>query len=381
MKNLIITFLFVFISLSMVAQEKDQKFFMAGYIKNLNELSFMDKFDQLEWTVLLHNRLNFKCVLNDEISLRLEIRNRLFYGDRVNSPGFSEAISYDNGLVDLSWNVVESDNILFNTMIDRFLINYTNENWDITLGRQRINWGINLVWNPNDIFNTYNFLDFDYEERPGSDALRVQYYIGDFSKIEVAAKKGNTSDAVIIAAMCKFNTQSYDVQLLTGIYQKDWVIGVGWAGNLKNTGFKGEVSCFVPYETYFESATVLSASGSVDYAFKNGLYLNGSLLYSSNAKDSILTGSILDYAYISAKHLMPYTYSGSLQLTKEFSPIIYATLHFIYSTTNHSVISMPSVTYSFTTNWEINFTGQSFYEFDEFTNLMNRFFLRIRWSF
>ena len=64
---------------------------------------------------------------------------------------------------------------------------------------------MNLAWNPNDIFNTYNLLDFDYEERPGSDAIRIQYYLGDFSKIEVAAKKGSSKDDHIVAAMYKFN--------------------------------------------------------------------------------------------------------------------------------------------------------------------------------
>lgn len=381
MKKLILTFLFLLISYTVITQEKEQKYILAGYIKNLNELSFMDGFEELQGTSLVHNRLNFKYIPSAEISLRLEIRNRLFYGDRIAVFGFSEAISFDSGIVDLSWNVVESGNFLWNTTIDRFLIQYTNEKWDITLGRQRVNWGINLVWNPNDIFNTYNFLDFDYEERPGSDAFRVQYYLGNFSKIELAAKKGSTSEDVIIAALYKFNTLSYDVQFLTGIYQKDWVIGAGWAGNVQDTGFKGEVSCFIPYETYENSETVLSASASVDYAFKKGLYLNGSLLYLSNARDSTFTGGVLDYAFISAKHLMPYKYSASLQLSKEFSPVFYASWHVIYSTTKHSVISMPGVTYSLATNWELNFTGQSFYEFEEFNNLVNRFFLRLRWSF
>jgi len=133
-----------------------------------------------------------------------------------------------------------------NSTIDRALINYSKGKWDITLGRQRVNWGMNLVWNPNDIFNTYNFLDFDYEERPGSDALRVQYYLGDFSKIEVSAKKGRSKDDYIIAGMYKFNISSYDIQFITGVYQKDWMFGAGWAGNLKDAGFKGEISYFVP---------------------------------------------------------------------------------------------------------------------------------------
>ena len=74
---------------------------------------------------------------------------------------------------------------------------------------------------------------------------------------------------------------SYDIQLITGVYQKDWVMGAGWAGNLKNAGFKGEVTYFVPYESYFNSENVLSASVSVDYGFKKGLYLNSSVLYNS----------------------------------------------------------------------------------------------------
>ena len=229
MKRLYVIYVFLFIGFGLVAQDKEQKLFLSGYVKNLHEFSFIDNLNQLQWTTLLHNRLNFKYIPSDEITVRLELRNRLFYGGNVkNIVGFSEFLSQDNGIVDLSWNVIDDGNLLFNTTIDRALINYTKGNWDITLGRQRVNWGMNLSWNPNDIFNTYNFLDFDYEERPGSDAIRVQYYLRDFSKIEIAAKKGSSEDDYIVAAMYKFNKGTYDIQLITGVYQKDWVIGTGW---------------------------------------------------------------------------------------------------------------------------------------------------------
>ncbi|MBC8755023.1 hypothetical protein H2O64_10095 [Kordia sp. YSTF-M3] len=382
MKRLLVTYLVVLISFNLVAQEKEQQLFLSGYVKNLNEFSFVDQLDQLQWTTLVHNRLNFKYTPSNEIKVRLEFRNRLFYGNNVkNIFGFSEFISQDNGITNLSWNIIDNKDMLFNSTIDRALINYTKGDWDITIGRQRVNWGMNLIWNPNDIFNTYNFLDFDYEERPGSDAIRIQYYLSDFSKIEVAAKKGRSSDDKIVAAMYQFNKWSYDIQLITGIYQKDWMVGVGWAGNLKNVGFKGEVSYFVPYEAYFNSQNVLSASVSVDYGFKKGVYINGSVLYNGSANDSFGNIGSLLLVNLSAKNLMPYKYSGFLQLAKEFTPILKAAMSTIYSPTKHSVIIIPSVDYSIATNWELNFTGQSFFEFQDYQTLGNSFFIRLRWSF
>ncbi|WAC02485.1 hypothetical protein N7U66_01880 [Lacinutrix neustonica] len=380
-KGLVYTAL-VLISFNALAQEKEQQFVVSGYLKNLNEFSFMDRLDQLQWTTFLHNRLNFKYMPLEEISVRLEFRNRLFYGDNVkNIFGFSNFISQDLGPVDLSWNLIDDGSLLLNTTIDRALINYTSGNWDITLGRQRINWGMNLAWNPNDIFNTYNLLDFDYEERPGSDALRVQYYLGDFNKIEVAVKKGSAKNNHIVAALYKCNTGSYDIQLITGVYQKDWILGAGWAGNLNNAGFKGEVTYFVPYERYFNSKNTLSTSLSVDYGFKKGLYINGSILYISGHNEASNTLGTLVYTNLNAKNLMPFEFSGFLQCAKEFTPLFKGTFSTIYSPTNQSVIIIPSLGYSIATNWELDFTGQSFFQFEEYKPLGNSFFARLRWSF
>ena len=116
-------------------------------------------------------------------------------------------------------------------------------------------------------------------------------------------------------------------------------------------------------------------------ALKKACIYKGSVLYNSSADDS--TGNIgnLLYTSLSAKNLMPYKYSGFLQLAKEFNPIFSGTVSTIYSPTNHSIIIIPSLNYSVATNWELNFTGQSFFEFEEYQTLGNSLFVRLRWSF
>lgn len=366
--------------LTVSGQEKEQVLFVGGYLKNLHELSFINAVDQLQWTSLIHNRLNLKYSPGTHFNARLELRNRIFWGDNVaNIPGFSTLVSTDNGWMNLTWNSLEERKLLITSTLDRASVGFRKGKWDITLGRQRVNWGKNLIWNPNDIFNTYNFLDFDYEERPGSDAVRIQYYTGNFSKIELAAKKGRQHDNHIAALLYGFNRWSYDFQFIGGIYQKDWVFGTGWAGNLKDAGCKGEVSYFIPRDD--TGPNVLSASLSVDYGFKNGLYLYGSALYNSGASDYEGGVENLSLGMITAKNLMPFEFSGYLQLSKEFSPIVSGSVSMVYSPTNHSLIAIPTFKYSLATNWELDLLSYSFFEFREYAPLGTNIYLRLRWSF
>ena len=78
---------------------------------------------------------------------------------------------------------------------------------------------------------------------------------------------------------------------------------------------------------------------------------------------------------------MPFKYSGFVQLSKEISPIFFVSMSTIYSPTKHSLITIPSFNYSIATDWEFNFTAQSFFEFEKYQALENSFFFRVRWSF
>ena len=364
------------------AQDRPSPFSLGGYVKNLHQIGFTEAPGNTEWSTLLHNRLNFKYEANDKWHARLEFRNRILYGDLVRAyPGLPDFIADDAGWADLSWNLFSTGNALLNITIDRALVRYAGTSWEVTLGRQRINWGRNLIWNPNDLFNSYNFLDFDYEERPGSDAVRIQYYLDAFSRIELAAKQGDAADDRIVAALYGFHVGTYDLQLLTGLYQHDWVFGGGWSGNLNNAGFKGEISYFLPLASAEPPEEVLSASVSADYSFPDGWYLHGSYLYLSQVVGFPDQVGTLVYLGVTPKSLMPFRHSAFLQFSREITPALQAGLSGVYSPTGQSVILIPYVGYSLAENWELDFTGQGFFEFATGANPAGSLFFRIRWSY
>ena len=376
--------LFSFLSLSSFSQ--DNLLEVNGYIKYLPSISFSGS-DNLT-TNLIHNRINVKSYLNDCTTLKVDLRNRIFFGDVVDRDLYlSEMLDIDNGELDMAFIIIEDNSLIVHSIIDRAYIDYARDKLEIRLGRQRINWGINLTWNSNDLFNAYSFVDFDYEERPGTDAVRIQYYTGDFSSFDFAYKFGENADDMVLGGMYKFNKWKYDLQLLAANYYTDYAIGGGWAGNLKDAGFKGEATYFRSKKNMKDATGAVSASSSVDYSFKNGIYLNGSVLYNSNGSDEFDNekGQLMSASseQLTAKSLMPTKYSYFVQVNKIFNPMISASMAVIYGQDMDILFLMPSVSYSIKENWDLNLTSQSFLlkSDNDFDNLGNNIFCRLRWSF
>ena len=220
-----------------------------GYIKDMQTLSFDGNFDSLVTGNLIHNRVNIRWNPNKRLTGAIELRNRLFWGEEVRlTPNYSDNIKDKNEAVDLSITWFETESMILLTNIDRFWLEYHGNKWDIRLGRQRVNWGISTLWNPNDIFNTYNFLDFDYEERPGRDAVKFSYRLSEMSSIEVAAAGADNANKAVAAIKYFTNRWNYDFQFSGGVYHKIFTLGTGWSGSIKEAGFKGEIEYFAPHE-------------------------------------------------------------------------------------------------------------------------------------
>ncbi len=228
MKKYHFLFLLLLINTGVLFPQDSKPYSFNGYLTMLQSSLFDSLSGPFMNENILHNRLNFKGFVGDKLIFAVELRNRLFTGDRVRMGTlYSEMIGADNGFADMSWNVIEKQSLLLNTTIDRLWLDIQLGRFQITAGRQRINWGQTFVWNPNDLFNAYSFFDFDYVERPGSDAVRFQYFPSSSSTLEMAVK-ADREHTITAAGLYRFNKWSYDFQFLAGLVNgEDLVAGTG----------------------------------------------------------------------------------------------------------------------------------------------------------
>lgn len=131
----------------------------------------------------LQNRINarFPMVWNGW----LEVSNRtlIYTGpEKWISPDVAKQMSEDSGWVDATWawSSTKYHSLLYTTW-DRLFWEWQMASSVIRVGRQRVNWGVSGVWNPNDWFHASDYLDFSYTEKKGVDALRWQWFPGEVS--------------------------------------------------------------------------------------------------------------------------------------------------------------------------------------------------------
>ena len=391
MRIYFLCFLLISVSYSFFSQENNknkwkEKVEFSGFIKYMNTTSFVD-LDSLITDNLIHNRIRFKAYLSDKITTVIEMRNRIFYGEATKLTYFlGSSLDVDNGVIDMSYVSLDRKSVVIHSILDRAYMKYSEEKWELTLGRQRINWGVNLAFNPHDLFNAYSLVDFDYQERPGADAVRFQYYKNELSSFETAIQFGKSLDSSVIAGLWKINKCEYDFQFLIANYYHDIVLGTAWAGNLKKAGFKTELSYFQPKNNFLESSGALSLSSTIDYSFKKGTYINGSVLYNSSGTSQSLSSSNLFQTFIgdiSAKSLMPskWTYFG--QLSGVFNPALNGSLSFFYMHGINLALFMPTIVYNVNDYWEIMLTVQSAFGKinSNFSSAGSGLYLRMMYSF
>lgn len=357
----------------------------SGYISDMPGLMYNSISGDYEFVNQFQNRLDFKWQAGSSFSAAAEMRARFNYnGAGLYADAYAREYELDGGIVDLTWNVFSGDHVLFNIAADRLWLDYSKNKWQLTLGRQRINWGQTFVWNPNDIFNMYNYLDFDYPEKPGSDALRLQYYTSETDKLELVLKADSAANPTF-AGFYRFNRWDYDIQFLSGYTRDgDLVVGGGWAGQLAKGGFRGEISYFIGEKDALTQNGELSASIGWDYMFKNSLFLQLESLYNGNSSDSsainFLGGNALR---LSAKNPFLSDFSYFVSAAYPVTPLLNASVATIVNPENKVYILIPTIDYNIIPNMDLSVLAQIIAVRNKpgTSDFLSMWFLRMKYSF
>ena len=378
---LIAPILFCQVTLAQDSSESKEKWELNGYLKNMENLTFDHLSKQVTSGNLLHNRINIKWMPSATFTAVAQIRNRLFWGEEIKlTPSFSSLLKNENEKINLQVQWINSASVVLHTNTERLYVDYRTEKWNARVGRQRINWGVTTTWNPNDVFNSYNFLDFDYEERAGVDAAKLQYQFNDFGNVELGYSLTGNNKGDIAAARFSFNKWNYDFHILSGWVNKQASTGAVWAGSIKESGIKGEL------EYYFRSKHAIDRLNVVlewDHMFKKGWYANFSTLYNSRGVDTVVNNFGSINLKLSPQNLMPTKWNLIATTSKEITPLLSANMSVLFTPGTNLLILLPSVRYNLATNLDVDIVGQSFFSElnSTFRGVSTRIFLRMKWSY
>ncbi|GBD89630.1 hypothetical protein BMS3Abin04_00338 [bacterium BMS3Abin04] len=355
-----------------------------GYLENLQTVWAPKEINQWVFSNSISNRINFSWYASDAVTFNASLRSIFDYGQFVQIiPGYADIVSKDNGYFNLTKKIASDKSYVLYSNIDRLNLIYSKNNIEVQLGRQRINLGKNLVWTPNDIFNASSFLNFDYVEKPGSDAVRIQYYTGIASSIQFAYKL-NSNNKATAAGIIKINQWDYDFQFLGGIMEDDYILGFGWSGQISSAGFSGEITYFRNKDNQVYNRNILVAALSGNYTFSNSLFIHGEFLYNSagKTKNAGRFNNIFTLQY-SAKNLSPAKYSAFSEISYPITPLITASTSSIFNPSDKSFYIGPSVEFSLTSNIYLLVAGQFFIgdKDTEWGNFGKFYFLRLKWNF
>jgi len=355
-----------------------------GYLQNMQTV-WAPK-ENINWffTNSISNRFNFAWYVDNNLTFRASLRNIFDYGQFVSLvPYYPEFATRDDGYFDLTEKLFSDNSYVAYSNIDRINLTYTLENFEIQLGRQRINWGINSVWTPNDIFNSSSFINFDYAEKKGSDALRLQYYFDFASSLELVGKLDNNKN-LTFAGKLQFNKWDYDFQVLGGFTDYDFIYAAGWSGNIYGAGFTGELTYFEDRKGLSEQSQIFVSSIGANYTFSNSLFFSAEFLYNSAGADGKLESTInifdLDY---SAKNLSPAKYSIFSLASYPITPLIKSSIASIINPIDGSLFINPATEISLNENVYLLISGQFFIgnSMTEWGDYGQFYYLRIKWNF
>lgn len=285
-RNLIALCLILFPTLSLVAQEWET----SGSLRNFavaSETLFEE--DYFLFIHRLRNQFLFRPDGGSEF--RLELDNQGSWGSYLDTRQklLLDGLQKEN-YFDLSLMPIDEQYVQWRTRVHRLSYRLTEEDFDFSVGRQRIAWGTARIWSPGDLFNQVSPTAIEVGEIPGADSVHLAIRTDDDTQFELAGSIGTDSEDTRWGVKAKRSISSYDVSLLVGQTGEQKVLGFDFTGYLGDAGLRGEAVWFSDdYRDYIQAVM------SYEYVFPNSVSLLVEYLYNGGNLENFSLSNLQSY--------------------------------------------------------------------------------------
>lgn len=339
---------------------------------------------------LTRARLRFDVKANEHVSGQLVYDNEWLFGT-LDTLGNQLGESFrSDPFLDLDWDVklagLPTDHSRWRHRLYRAYVKIEEGKAEVTLGRQRIPWGVGRLWNPVDRFNAIPPLAIEADESPGVDALDARWNFDGFHFLEGVYQPGSNSENGAWGMRFHGSHGEIDYSLLGGRWQQDWAVGMDAAGNLGEAAFRMEAIWTRPTRDVWPIGQAkpgpldpfwqVVLSLDYDVPIGKGLYVLVEHLYNGNALGfgQGEPGTLLPFFQARGPLVAPASsaiFGGShvissarnqtgLQVGYDLTPILRADVLAIADWDGQSGVFAPILTYSPTGSLELTVGAQLF---------------------
>ncbi len=312
-----------------------------------------------------------KSFITDLLRIRLKPVIFLWHGGRLNIDYelnvnyFNRKFIYENlsvttnrrTVTSLFWSPVNEDKIKINHFIDRLYFRQKLPFGNIKIGRQRIAWGTGRIWNPTDLFNPINPAAYYLIEKPGADAISAKIRFGNFTDLNIVYNPVDNFNKYNFGGRFRTNFLGYDFSIMGGRFDEKTIVGLDFAGNIFDAGFRGEGIYSIDPDN--SGNNFLKFIVGIDYQFTPKFYMLAEYHFNGEGKTDkyhyefsrLLHGEIQN---VSRNYL---AVSGMYELT----PLLLLNALSIFNLNDNSGFISVSGNYSVTENFYVNLGTQIFW--------------------
>ncbi len=233
-------------------------FFVPGNTINKNQYSWFTK-------------LRFKPVFHlwEDARLEAAAETQIFIAQFPN-PFVNTQSIYSRQAVNMTWDLYNKGDFKAIEYIDRLFFKQTFNDFELTVGRQRINWGVGRIWQPTDRFHPINPANYVKIEKTGADAISFKYFLGLFTDAEIVVNFREVMNDNNYGFRLRTNFSPFTTSFVFGYFDRELNAGFDLSGNIFGAGVRAE-GIYVNNNEFPDSSYVRLIIGA-DYQFNSKLY-------------------------------------------------------------------------------------------------------------